>query len=188
VLLGVLMQLALLVFSGLTPLAPFVAEMSQKISWATIVCVGIAVGGAAARSIPAAGGLAGLIAAPLGFVGAKVVHKSLTQALAAGPVAEQPTVLFVTLIILKALEYGILGYILSRFVAKKKRYLLFLGTGLLLGLITCPAILTATITLSAKVPPTPKLLALGANELLFPLGCSTVVFVAAALTRAPAKT
>src|SRR5262245_50608498 len=86
VLLGLGMEVLMLVIAGFFQQSmatqAIIADLVQKISWSAIVCTGVAVGLGAARMRPQAMGLAGLIAAPIAFYSAKILHKSITQALA----------------------------------------------------------------------------------------------------------
>ena len=85
VLLGLGMELLFLLISigfGKSLAAKtMVADLVQKISWSSIVCMGVAVGTAATKMRSAAMGLAGLIAAPAAFYIAKALHKSAASAL-----------------------------------------------------------------------------------------------------------
>lgn len=178
ILLGVGMQVLLLVFSGFPGLANFIAEMTQKIAWATIVCVGVAVGTAAARSMPAAAGIAGLIAAPVSFIIAKTLHKSLAQAIGAASPPDMTIALIIALVIIKAVEYGLFGYWLSRLVKLQARYNRFALAGMIAGIATAGLFFAALACWSLKLPQTGKLAAQLTNEVIFPIGCATVLFAA----------
>ncbi|MGB3213156.1 MAG: hypothetical protein WBC26_00145, partial [Alphaproteobacteria bacterium] len=86
VLLGLGMEILLILaaayFNSDNSTAAIIADAVQKISWSTLVCSGVAVGMAAGKMRPQVMGLAGLIAAPVAFYTAKVLHKSASQALA----------------------------------------------------------------------------------------------------------
>lgn len=178
ILLGVTMQLLLLIFSGLPAMADFVTDMTQKIAWATIVCVGVSVGTAAARTLPAAGGIAGFIAAPLAFIIAKTLHKSLGAAIGAMPAPEPALALLIALIAIKAVEYLLFGYALSLLLKAQSRYARFALAGAIAGIATAGALAGALAIWAAKMPPAGKLAAQMTNEVIFPVGCATVLFAA----------
>ncbi len=85
ILLGLAMEAVLLLIaagSGLVPSLETVAAATvQKISWATIVCVGLALGRAASAARAPLMGLMGLLAAPLAFNVARTLHQGTTKAL-----------------------------------------------------------------------------------------------------------
>lgn len=84
------------------------ADTVQKVSWSTIVCVGLAIGTAASKARGPVMGLAGLLAAPAGFTIARTLHRGILQALGAGvSAAGQPSAL--VLAALKGIQYGSLG-------------------------------------------------------------------------------
>jgi hypothetical protein len=60
---------------------PFLAELTQKISWSVVVCVGLAIGVLASKAQPAFAGLMGLLAAPAGFEIARSLHRGAGEAL-----------------------------------------------------------------------------------------------------------
>ncbi len=179
ILLGVSIELLLLLGAALTAKFParaaIVADLSQKISWAVFVCVGLALGTAAAKARPAVMGLLGLVSAPLAFVGAKAVHKGALQALGMiGPAAGGPAMLIAGL---KAAEYATLGVVLGHFGRKGhglKTYLLCgLAAGLTFGVAIILALGKGSTSLSAAT-----LVSRSINEVLFPMGCSLVLYAA----------
>ena len=56
-----------------------------------------------------------------------------------------------------------------------------LATGLLVGLVFGGTIVGLTYQMSPDPPATAVLVSLAANEILFPIGCSLVLFAATAL-------
>lgn len=180
ILLGVGIELLLLLGAALTANFParaaVVADLSQKISWAVFVCVGLALGTAAAKARPAVMGFLGLVSAPLAFVGAKAVHKGALQALGmTGPAAGGPAMLIAGL---KALEYAALGMVLGKFSKQGKGLKTYLLCGLAAGLTFGIGILVALTQGSAQPLTTGTLIARGINEVLFPIGCSLVLYAA----------
>jgi hypothetical protein len=125
--------------------------------------------------------LAGVISAPGGFVIARAVHKGLGNALgvAAPNVA---TLLFVLALLIKATQYGLLGWAIVRIAASNRATLrTFVGVGLLSGIIFGGAF---TIVQWFFAHPSPRALAMTAvNEVFFPVGCAMVLYVVDLLSR-----
>jgi hypothetical protein len=196
--LGLLLEVLLLLlaaFSGTgghTP-KPFVSDLVQKVSWSFIVCLGLAFGSTAGKArsglmgrsgmMGRSGtmGLLGLISAPLGFTIARSLHKGVNQALdVAGAVGGASPFLIAGL---KALEYGVLGAALGAVTKRQGGGTLgaHLGTGAAIGITFGGAIL-AVLARAAVTPMTPvDLAAKGINEVLFPVGCSLVLYAAEAM-------
>ena len=183
VLLGLFIELLLLLiaagFGVLGGLKPYAADLVQKVSWAAIVCVGIAIGTAATKMRWAAMGLLGLLAAPIGFHVARALHKGAGQALGlADPaVALSPTPM--TLALIKAVEYGLLGLAVGWLA---RRTWGGVGAHLAVGLAVGVLFGGLTIGLVMQAAPNPlawsALLARAANEIIFPMGCALVLFAA----------
>lgn len=186
---GVLVEIVLLllatIFKGGEPVGRIVADLVQKVSWSTLVCVGLALGLAASKQRPPIMGLLGLLAAPLAFTAAKSLHKSVEQAMNVAAVTTPgPTAL--QFAIVRALEYAALGMIVGHFSRKPPP----LGTlrahaavGLAIGLIFGGVVLLLTVTNAKSTPTAYQLAARSLNEILFPLGCSIVLFAAHALRK-----
>lgn len=186
VLLGLVMEgLLLLVAAGFGnhPLMKLaLAELTQKVSWATIVCVGLACGTAATKQRERAMGFAGLLAAPAGFIIARMLHKSATQvlAIAAPAAAAGPSPLL--LAGLKGVEYAVLGVLLGK-VGKQQpagmaRYA---GVGMLVG-ATFGGAMVWLLTRPTVNPPLTVVLSRIINEFVFPVGCSLVIYAADSLS------
>jgi len=176
-----LLLLALAATRGFPKLAPVVADMAQKVSWATIVCVGLAIGNTAGRRRSDRMGLLGLISAPLGFHVARAAHKGVGQAL--GLVAGAAAGSTFVVVALKALEYGILGATVGGLGNRRgtPNLRVHLLTGAVVGVVFGSAII-AVLTRAAAHPPTVvDLVAKAINELIFPIGCSFVLWAAEAL-------
>ncbi len=183
VVLGLFMQLLLLavaaLFKNSVPVQTMVADTVQKISWSTLVCSGVAVGLAAGKMRPQAMGLAGLIAAPFAFYIAKIAHKSVSQALSiAGQVAAAGPSPFL-LAGLKGLEYAVLGVLVGQLgrrtnVGLKGHVLAGLAVGIGFG----GFILYLMVTMSETAIPLGGLLTRAINEIIFPVGCSLVLYAA----------
>jgi len=181
ILFGVVLEgLVLLIaaeFGSLKSFKPFLADFGYKTSWAVIVCVGLAVGAAAAQQRELMMGLLGMLAAPLAFYAARAVHKGMLQAfdLAVDNPGFNPFVVAT----LKGLEYGVLG---AAVAILHKRWqgsaLEYTVVGLAVGLIF-GSLIVAIIARSAPKPIAhPALVGRAVNELLFPVGCALVLYAA----------
>jgi hypothetical protein len=144
---------------------PLIPDFVNQVSWAVFVCVGLAVGTAAAKMRAPAMGLAGLFAAPLAFAIARFLQRVAGQALGVTVVASaEPSLYLVAL--LKAVEYASLGTIIG-----------WVGRQPWGGV---SAHVVAGLVIAA-------LLAQGVNEILFPVGCALVLFTAQALGKRAAR-
>lgn len=182
VLLGLGMEALLLVaaagFGKHPVLAPVLADLVQKVSWATVVCVGLACGTAVTKLRVPAMGVAGLLAAPAGFIIARSLHKSATQALAiAAPAAAAgPSPLL--LAALKGIEYAVLGFALGRIGRTQPAGLAgYLAAGLSVGAVF-GGFIVWLLTRETANPPALLVVSRIVNELIFPIGCSLVLYAA----------
>jgi hypothetical protein len=182
--LGLLLQVALLlVAAGFGPVAGpggLLAETLKTVSWSLLVCVGVALGRVAAKGQVPLEGVTGLLAAPLALTAANTVQKGVAEAVDAAGVPAGPAPLWVLAI--KAAEYGALGLALN-WVGRRAWHsaLGHLAVGLLVGVVF-GGVFLAVVVQSAPTPlATSALVARGLNELLFPVGCALVVFIAEVL-------
>ncbi len=161
----------------------FFAGLAQRVSWSTIVCVGLAFAKAFAPANPGASAWAGMLAAPAAFTIARAAHKGLGQALGLA-VASPPIAIIALLTTLKALEYGVLGAWLARYDergdASGRRYA---GAGLAVGVGFGGLTLVILAIFSPRAAPPAEWLARGLNEVLFPIGCSLVLYAASLASR-----
>jgi hypothetical protein len=186
ILLGLLLQLALLLvaagFGTVTGPQPLLAETSKTVSWSLLVCVGVALGRVVAKGRVPLEGATGLLAAPLALTAANTLQKGVAEALNVTDAAVGPAPLWVLAI--KAAEYACLGLALG-WIGRRAwgSALGHAGAGLVTGIIFGGAFLTIIIQSAPTPLSTPSLLARGVNELLFPIGCALVVFIAEVLGR-----
>ena len=186
ILLGLMIEVLLLVLGGalgdVLGLRPLVADLVRSISWSVFVCVGLAVGTAVAKARVPLMGTLGLLSAPLAFEASRVLHKGTLEALAAsGEIASGASSTLLVAVI-KGLEYGCLGLAIG-----------WVGTrpwggaaahaamGLAIGVVFGGAILAIALVSAPEPPATADLVSRGVNEILFPVGCSLVLFSATAL-------
>jgi hypothetical protein len=186
ILLGLLLQLALLLvaagFGTVTGPQPLLAEASKTVSWSLLVCVGVALGRVVANGGVPLEGATGLLAAPLALTAANTLQKGVAEALNVSGAAVGPAPLWVLAI--KAAEYACLGLALG-WIGRRAwgSALGHAGAGLVTGIIFGGALLAMAVQSAPTPLTTPSLLARGVNELLFPIGCALVVFIADVLGR-----
>jgi len=181
IVLGFAMELltvgAVTVFGSVPGLKEAVADTIQRVSWGTFVCIGIAAGSTASKARVPAGGIAGVLSAPIAFTIARALHESVARGLALSPQAAgvlSPLLLATV----KGCEYGVLGLAISWITNHRQCGIgYYIGFGLLCGVVFGGAVLTLTAALSQNAPPLSKLVSLGINEILFPVGCSIVLYL-----------
>jgi hypothetical protein len=184
ILLGLLLQLALLLVAvgfGTAPSpGPLLAETLKTVSWSLLVCVGVALGRVAAKGRLPLEGITGLLAAPLALTAANTVQKGVAEAVNAAGVPAGPAPLWVLAI--KAAEYACLGLALN-WVGRRAwgSALGHLAVGLMVGVVFGGMFLTVVVQSAPTPLAAPALLGRGVNELLFPVGCALVVFIAEVL-------
>jgi hypothetical protein len=158
--------------------SPAVAELAQKVTWSVLVCVGIAFGTAATKARGPVMGLLGLASAPLAFNVAKAVHKGVSSALSIAAAAA-PGPAPILLALLKSVEYGFLGAAVG-WVGRRPwaNLAAYAGAGAAIGLTLGTLTLLVMSHDDGAATPASTLLARGINEVLFPLGCSLVLYAA----------
>ncbi len=170
-------HLALLAFQDRLPdVARVVAETLGKVTWSVLVCVSISFGMAAGRARPRAMALLGMLSAPAGFAIARSVHKGVGSALSVAPGTAEALSPFLMAGI-KAVEYGVLGLVVARISSRPVISLrIHILAGLAIGVAA--AILVSMLLLRAQ-PNTPTMVIVGraVAEILFPVGCSAVIYV-----------
>jgi len=170
-------HLVLLAFQDRLPdAARIVAETMGKVTWSVFVCLSISFGMAAGKARPRAMALLGLLSAPAGFAIARSVHKGVASALSVAPGATEVLSPFLMAGI-KAIEYGVLGLVVARLSSRPKITLKgHLLAGLAIGVVA--ALLLNLLALRAQ-PDMPTTVIVGRTvaEVLFPVGCSAVIYV-----------
>lgn len=171
----------------LPPTATILADTLQRVSWSVLVCAGLAAGlalprGPAIASSGRAMGLIGILSAPLAFAAARAVHQAVVHAATgeAGAAAGAPVFAVAAI---RAVEYGVFGYVLARLVRMpppKLRGYVALGAAVgatfgTITLITMSALSPAAVAVAVHV-------VRGVNELAFPLGCALVLYATARTT------
>ncbi len=165
VLLGIGMEIILLIvaagFKKFPAVNVIVAELIQKTSWSTIVCVGVAAGLSIGKMNPPVAGLAGLVSAPIAFSIAKGLHKAAAHTLSVSLPAGGGALPFL-LMAIKALEYGTLGWLLTALDRKlTQNPWFFLLSGLIVGVVFGGGALVLMVTQSAEPIPFPGIVSRG---------------------------
>jgi hypothetical protein len=182
VILGLVMELLLLVLGGAVGdalgLKPFVADLVRNVTWS--VFAGLAVGTAVVKARAPLMGFLGLVSGPLAFEASRVFHKGTLEALAitGGGGGDLSPVLVA---VIKGIEYGCLG--LGVGWVSQRRWggaAAHVAVGLLVGL-AFGSMELALVAGATPPPPTSDLFVEGVNEVLFPVGCSLVLFSAGVL-------
>ena len=186
VLLGIALELLVIALvtgaRGTSDLRPFVADVVQKISWSVLVCVGLAIATIVSKASPGVMGLAGLLAAPLALEMSRLLHKGLKLALqVAGSEPDASLFLLAALALVKAAEYGCLGAVLGWIGRRTTAATMYAAAGLVVGV--CFGGVTLALTSMATQEPLSagRFLAAAMNEILFPVGCSLILFASAAV-------
>ncbi|HEY9218221.1 MAG TPA: hypothetical protein VIO94_09235 [Phenylobacterium sp.] len=182
--LGVAVQLVVLVSKtgagAPWPGLKWLPDLLNGVTWAVFVCAGVVLGTLASRARSAAMGLLGLISAPIGFSLAKGLQRGM-QSMMEAPVDKITPALY-GLAGVKAVEYAclgvVLGWLLSRPWAKPMHYAL---AGAVAGL-TFGSVNVWILATVAKAK-TPALVGGAVNEILFPIGCAMVIYLATTAAR-----
>jgi hypothetical protein len=157
------------------------ADLVKTVSWSAFVCVGLAIGTTLAKSRVPFAGLAGLLAAPTAFEVSRTVHKGTLEALSVSGDATSPPALLVAVI--KGVEYGCLGMAVAWLGSRPwGGAAAHVGLGLLIGTVFGGTLVAVTLAY-VPAPTTAALVSQGLNELLFPVGCSLVLFSAGTLEK-----
>lgn len=179
------MEALLLLFAagfGIFPsFKPIAADLVRQVSWSTFVCVGLALGTAVSQARAPLMGILGLLAAPLAFTLSRGIHQGAVKTLEiAGSGAGAPPVLL--LATLKALEYACLGLLIG-WIGRRPLggAMAHVAAGLAVGLVFGGTIVALTYRMATEPLAAADLVSRGANEILFLVGWSLVLFAATAL-------
>lgn len=182
--LGLAMEVLLLLASGLGDafgLRTLVADLVKNVTWSIFVCVGLAVGTTISKARVPLVGLLGFLTAPAAFEVSRVLHKGTLEALEVGvadPTGPSPLLLA----LVKAVEYGCLGLAVGWISSRAwGRVMAHVAVGLLIGVVFGGTILGLEYGSAPGAASAAELLPIAANELLFPIGCSLVLFTAGVL-------
>jgi hypothetical protein len=192
IILGLVIEVLLLVLGGALGktlgLGPIVADLVRNVTWSVFVCVGLAVGTAVVKARVPLMGFMGLLSAPLAFEASRVMHKGTLEALSAtGEIASGGASTFLVALI-KGIEYGCLGMAIGWVGGRPwGGAAAHAAMGLAIGLVFGGAILGVAHVSAPEPLTTADLVSRGVNEILFPVGCSLVLFSATALGKKAAR-
>ncbi len=177
---------AKLAAGGPVPGAAFLVDMAQGITWSLFVCTGVGIGTSIVRARAAIVGLLGLICAPLAVALAKASQKIVGGMIGA---ADQPAALALSTIgLARAIEYGILGWLLGKLAQRDEgRWRIYLAIGAGIGIVfggTIAGLSYHAAVANGLTPTPPRIAGSIVNEVLFPIGCATVIYVSRFVGRA----
>lgn len=181
VLLGFAIQgaILLLLLSGGASARSAAVQAAGGVTWAVLVCTGVGIGTVLTRARPAMAGLLAAAVAPASIAVVKAGQKAMSGWIGA---AQSEAVLSLGAVsLIRAVEYGLLGWLLSRLVAAgRERLDPYLAAGAVAGLVfgSLATILTWRAAAVAGEPLTDlKLAATVVNEMVFPMGCAFVIYL-----------
>jgi hypothetical protein len=185
--LGLALEIVLLVLAAFTGTAgdspkPFISDLANKVSWSFIVCVGLAFGSTASKAREGIMGALGLLAAPAGFTAARAVHKAVNGALGVAGKAMAPNLV---LLVggLKGVQYALFGVVLGWITKRAFGLKAHVAAGLAFGLTFGLAIVATTVRAAATPVPLVDVVARAINEVLFPVGCSLILYASGVLAK-----
>jgi hypothetical protein len=156
------------------PGAALFADFAQSTSWALLVCGSVDLGMAATRARTAAMGLLGFVSGPLAWGAAKGAQR-VVQTLIGAPV-DQFTNFFYLICAVKGVEYLILGAALGHMSERSTHHMRnYILLGACVGIVFAAAIVALNMWLGPAIA-APKIAALVAGELTFPIGCALVIY------------
>lgn len=183
VLLGFVMQgfiLAVkLAAGGAPPGIIFISDLAQGITWSFFVCTGVSVGVFLSKARASVAGFIALACAPFAVALAKSAQKTMNGIL---KVADQPAMLsLATISILRAIEYGILGWLLAKLAQRETLKIgPYIGSSVLIGVIFGGTISFLTYSSSVTMGSAlslPKTFGTVLNEMGSPIGCALLIYI-----------
>lgn len=155
------------------------ADLAQGITWSALICVGVGIGASLGKHRAALAGIFAALCAPLAIALAKAAQRVVASLI---DVAVNPAILsLATIGTLRALQYGILGWLLAWLVQRgETRPAPYVGSGAAVGVVIGGAILFISAGVaeqSGQVFGAPQMVASIVNDILFPIGCAAVIYV-----------
>lgn len=165
---------------GQLPGIRFLIDLVQGITWSVLVCFGVSMGTVLVKLRAVLAGVLAAICTPVAIGAANAGQKVMAASL--GAVGQPAAVPLVVIAVVKAVEYGLLGWLLGRMVLRgAKGPAPFLLAGAATGLVfggTITALTWQALSAGGGVPELPRMVGVGVNEVLFPIGCALVIFLA----------
>ncbi|WP_054308633.1 hypothetical protein [Mesorhizobium sp. 1M-11] len=169
---------AKLLAGGPFPGTKLFVDLTQGVTWSLLVCAGVGIGTSIMKIRAALAGLVAALFAPIALAVAKSAQKVMASAIG---VVDQPAALsLVTISAMRAVEYGILGWVLASLVQKEvKSASAYLGTGSTVGIVFGGAIAVLgyhAASLGGQSPSSAQVAASLVNEIVSPIGCALVIY------------
>ena len=167
------------------PGAKLFADIAQGVTWSFLVCAGIGIGTAIAKARAVIVGAIGLVCAPVAMAFAKSSQKVVSSVV--GVPEQEPLLSFMAISGMRAVEYGLLGYMLASLARKDiSRARTYLGAGAAIGVFFGGSI--SAMTYNSAIAkgielPAAQLIGTILNEVLFPVGCAAIIYVSLLITR-----
>lgn len=194
VVLGIAVQLLILtakLTTGLqVPGIIFLVDLAQGVTWSILVCTGVAIATSVLKARAVLAGIMSAIFAPVAIGLAKASQRMVAGLL---EVAEQQAILSLgSVSLLRAVEYGALGYLLGTLAQRsEKRLHRYLAAGLTVGVFLGGAVLALTAFFARRsgLPFGSAQIATGViNEVVFPVGCAIVIYAGQLVGRSFTRT
>lgn len=183
IILGFFMQGLILagkiVSGGVFPGHLLLVDIANGVTWSFLVCLGVAIGVSLGKVRPMLAGLTAMIFAPVAVAVAKASQKVVASLIGA---PEQQALLSVaTISVVRAVEYGLLGWLLARLAQKQyARAASYFGIGAAIGLVFGGTIVALTYRAgldAGTAPALPQIVGGIINEVGFPIGCAFLIYV-----------
>lgn len=163
---------------GVLPAPAILAEVTQTAVWTGLVCASVAAGMAVGKVRKALAAPVAAVLAPLALYAAKAAQRVMLSVLDA---AEQPTVLSLgTVGVIRALEYGLLAWLLTLLAERKERQLwLYLVVGVSVAVVFNGVVLALIWSVQARdgISPQPLMLVtVSISEWFTPVFCALVMY------------
>lgn len=165
---------------GQTTAAQLAVDVANGVTWSFLVCSGVGLGTAMARTH------GNMVAALISMVAAGLATDIATDArIAVGNyvgVGLEPAMLTATARgVIHAVEFGVLGWMFASMAARQEPARRFVIAAAKIGLLFGGTIVLMTSQAAESMGfslSNPRLAALSINEIVFPIGCAIVTFVA----------
>jgi hypothetical protein len=159
--------------------------LAQGVTWSVLVCIGVGIATSISKARPMLAGLMSFLVAPLALAIAKSVQKMVAGLLTA--VEQQAALSLSFASSVKALEYGLLGWLLARLAQRGELSAAsYFGTGAAIGAFFGGTVAwlsyQAAIAKGMQMGPA-QIGASLINEVVFPVGCALVVYAAQLVAR-----
>lgn len=155
------------------------ADLAQGITWSALICVGVGIGASIGKHRSALAGVLAALCAPLAIALAKAAQRVVASLI---DFTVNPAILsLATIGTLRALQYGILGWLLAWLVQRGEvRPLPYVGSGAAVGVAIGGPILFISAGVAERSGvafAAPQMVGSFVNDILFPIGCASVIYV-----------